>query len=223
MAIKCKTDIKQGLIKSAIKEGKIENVRQFGNSSLKIDNKDFPSSSAAYKTAEKVKNSLNEKFKEEIATRTEVKGGQEIKIKPSDKLINEYYNKYLEDLKKDNQNSKTVETPFSQQKSYFNKRIRNLENELKNINETDPKYLIKQNEIDFLRNKLETADLSSTPEEIYKELGDYTLDKVEDFIKSLEDGNSRDSFKNIQQSWETIRIWMEFDDLRDQSWKLFKR
>lgn len=120
--------------------------------------------------------------------------------------------------------SKNSNTIYSKQSLYFNNRIKRLERELKDLKEGSDKYLKKSDELNFIKNRLALIEEDSKlAQQIYKELGEYTLNKIEDFVKSLESGNPRDTFENIQYSWETIGIWMKFKGLREQSNDLFER
>ncbi len=113
--------------------------------------------------------------------------------------------------------------PFSTQRLYIDRRIKRLTTELKSLDEKSNKYLPKLEELEYLKSQIEKSKLEGKSKEVLLELGNYTLDKVEGFIKDLEEGKAIDSAKNIQHSLETLSTWAEFNGLRDRTASLFDR
>jgi hypothetical protein len=96
MAIKCRTDIKKSIIKSAIEGQASKNVKQVSPSTLFIDNTAFPSGKAqAFRVAESIVNRSNKKFAGRVAYRREMSNGQEVVFDPEESLVTVYYNEYL--------------------------------------------------------------------------------------------------------------------------------
>lgn len=115
------------------------------------------------------------------------------------------------------------EVPFTKQRLYYNRIVKRLEREISQLKDGSVKFIEKSKELEFIQAKILETTAGTSQDQIYKELGEFTLNKVEEFIKQLESGAPIDTFKNIQHAWETIGVFMEFKGLRDRSSDLFDR
>lgn len=118
----CKLDIERSIIKKAIEIG-IGNSKTITKStfnSLKVDNKNYPIKGQSFKVAEEVTKRINDSFGETVAIRNEVTNGQEIKINPSEALIDDYYDGYIKTEGKKEQAESSIDR-FGDSKPLYNK------------------------------------------------------------------------------------------------------
>jgi len=140
------------------------------------------------------------------------------------KLVEELGSEVLANAAWYKQTQEEIKSPiYSTQKIYVDRRIKRLEGELKQLKEKDPKYSAKLEELEYLTSKSQEAKLLDKSKEVYLELGNYTLDKIDSFIKDLENKEFEPTAKNIQHALEVIGTWIEFKGLRDKSSDLFDR
>jgi hypothetical protein len=94
--MKCRIDIKEGLIKQAIDKYETKNIARTGKNTLFVSNTAFRSGKTqAYQVAQNTVNRINKEYEGLMAHRREVFNGQEILIDPSNNLVSIYYNDYL--------------------------------------------------------------------------------------------------------------------------------
>ena len=94
--MKCRIDIKEGLIKQVIDKYETRSIARTGKNTLFVSNTAFRSGKAqAYQVAQNTVNRINKEYEGLMAHRREVVGGQEILIDPSNNLVSIYYNDYL--------------------------------------------------------------------------------------------------------------------------------
>lgn len=94
--MKCKLDIKNGIVKTAVDRYKTANIVKFSNNSLYIDDTAFPSGrQQGFRIAQSVVNKANTDFQGIVAYVSPVKHGHEIVFAPSMELVDTYYNEYL--------------------------------------------------------------------------------------------------------------------------------
>jgi len=91
--MKCKIDIEKGIIKKAINSHIRPTIKKVTENTLFITNKDYNGNS--YQPAENLKNTINKEFDSELAFRIPKTDGQEVKIQPNSKLVDEYYESYI--------------------------------------------------------------------------------------------------------------------------------
>jgi len=141
--------------------------------------------------------------------------------------INTKYNNQLKNLeeiqfKKSNKNEEKQESAFTKQEIYFSNRIKRLTNNLNKLQEGTNKYEELEKELDELKEKFNTAKTLQN-RDLFRELGEETLSKVEEFIIELEEGSAKDTAKNIEHSIDVINTFSNFDKLRDDSADLLNR
>lgn len=94
--MKCRIDIKEGLIKQVIDKYETRSIARTGKNTLFVSNAAFRSGKAqAYQVAQNTVNRINKEYEGLMAHRREVVNGQEILIDPSNNLVSIYYNDYL--------------------------------------------------------------------------------------------------------------------------------
>jgi hypothetical protein len=94
--MKCRIDIKEGLIKQVIDKYETRSIARTGKNTLFVSNTAFRSGKAqAYQVAQNTVNRINKEYEGLMAHRREVVNGQEILIDPSNNLVSIYYNDYL--------------------------------------------------------------------------------------------------------------------------------
>jgi hypothetical protein len=89
--MKCKLDIKKGIVEKAISRYDKPDIKKIGENRLFIGSAEFRSPST---TAEKIKNEINEEFNSELAFVKNAFSGQEVVVEPNEQLIDEYYDLY---------------------------------------------------------------------------------------------------------------------------------
>lgn len=132
---------------------------------------------------------------------------------------------------------KEKESSFKTQDEYFKNRIKKLEKDLRKFSKESIQYLDiddktkKQmethyeklfNEIKELKAKVTSAK-TTQDKELYKALGNETLDKVNEFIISLENGSAKDKDRNLTHAKDTLDTWKDFIGLRDKTAELEQR
>lgn len=114
------------------------------------------------------------------------------------------------------------ESPYKTETVFFGRRIKHLKKQQEKYKEGTPEYNKLQEEITDLEGKL-TDQLTETS---VKQLGEDTLAKASEYIKSLEEGNTEAEElkeKNIRYAKDVIDIFLENEDLAGEAIKLRKR
>lgn len=106
--MKCRHDIRNGIIKSVLNTETTEKIIQLNDHTLFVRNSDW-GGSRAYRIAESVANKINKSYKDNIAHLEKSSDGNAIIIKPSRTLIDEYYNSYIDNYYKNNPEHVTKE------------------------------------------------------------------------------------------------------------------
>jgi len=101
--MKCKLDIKKGIIKEALREGSSENIKSVTEDTLRVSKENFKADNQSFRVAENISKRIDKLFDTQITQIIPVTSGHDIKITPTEKLIDEYYNKYIEQYNKQQQ------------------------------------------------------------------------------------------------------------------------
>lgn len=95
--VKCRIDIRKGIIKKVINSNTTKNIKKVNEDVLFLDNSLFKDDKTTHNIAKSVTESINKQFDSELAFQNSKTNGQEIKINPSEELVNEYYKEYTKD------------------------------------------------------------------------------------------------------------------------------
>lgn len=117
---------------------------------------------------------------------------------------------------------KSKESAFNKQKLFFETRLRTLNKRLKDSKKDSERYNRTLEEIEALKGKYDIAKKEDS-EDLFFELGNNTLDKIDEFITKLEDGTARDTDENIILTIDALNTWSDFNNLRDKSANLLRR
>ena len=113
------------------------------------------------------------------------------------------------------------DSPYEKQIKYIEKRINSLTKKQKEFKEGSKQFEKLQEEIDLINQEYEQFQETSEGNFLHN-LGTSTLDRVEDYINSFEEGQNID-FEKIEHSVEVLEVWGDFKGLIDRSRELIDR
>lgn len=98
MALKCRLDIKEGLVDKAIDMYKTANIKVVSKNTLFVPNRIFKRSGQDYQIAESIIRRANRDFGGPMAYRIKYMDGQQVVFDPSDEVVDQYYETYLKQV-----------------------------------------------------------------------------------------------------------------------------
>lgn len=117
---------------------------------------------------------------------------------------------------------KPIESPFLKQQLFFTRRIARLERLLETSSEGTPAYIKAKEELKAIKTKAESA-VEKQDEDLFRELGDHTLDKAEGYIEELEVGSGKLTEEKLLYAVDTIKTWKDFPELETRAAALGRR
>lgn len=113
------------------------------------------------------------------------------------------------------------ESPYKKQQIFLSRKIKRLEQELKQINPASYSYEAKSNEIKALKEKLAKAIGSKNDHSIYLELGEELFKEIDELLTKFE--TSEPTTDKLTYVGQVLEAWKDFEDLEGKAKKLYRR
>lgn len=110
---------------------------------------------------------------------------------------------------------------FEKQFTLFKRRLNTLDKKLKSLAEGSPLYNQYKKEYDYIKSKLDALK-AEEDYDVYKELSEHLLSRVDEFITLIENGKEV-SDENIHFTLETLKNLYDFEGLEKETRDLFRR
>ena len=98
MGLKCRLDIKAGLVEKAVDMYETGNIKIIGKNTLFVPNRVFKRPGQDYQIAESIVKRAHRDFGGPMAYRVQYTDGQQVIFDPSDQVVDEYYDTYLKQV-----------------------------------------------------------------------------------------------------------------------------
>ena len=134
------------------------------------------------------------------------------KVTPSDNLTREI--RFSKKPITEEEKKILSESPFQAQYVFFKRRLAELAKRQQGLKEGTPQFNVIQHEIDAINEKFIKANEEQS-QELYKELGEQTLTKIDEHIATLTAGE-RLTDRNIEFVADVLDTFREFQGLKDR-------